>query len=104
FRSRMQNMRSITKTNVHQSVCVAALAALTLVLTGCGQKDQRLDRGKAETSVSSTQHAAATVSSSPTLSDFPVPPKPADASALVARGEEVYAQNCASCHGEKGDG
>jgi hypothetical protein len=44
----MQNMRSNTKTNVHRPVCVVTtLASLMLVLSGRGQKEQRLDQSKA---------------------------------------------------------
>lgn len=39
-----------------------------------------------------------------TFSDFPVPGKPAVTPDLLARGKQVYAQNCAACHGENGDG
>jgi len=105
----MQNMRNKTKTNDHRAarltmVPAALILAGAVFLNGCGQKDQRLDAGKTGTSPGSAAHAGATVSSSPTLSDFPIPPKPAETPDLVAHGKEVYAQNCASCHGEKGNG
>lgn len=107
----MRNMQSKTKPNNYRSVCIATpLAAMTIatlvLFSGCGQKDQRPDQTKAGTSTIPAQHADAGASpqAAPTFSDFSVPPKPADAQALVAHGKEVYAQNCASCHGERGDG
>jgi mono/diheme cytochrome c family protein len=39
-----------------------------------------------------------------TFSDAPVPPKPEPAARLIEHGKTVYAQNCAACHGIKGDG
>jgi mono/diheme cytochrome c family protein len=35
---------------------------------------------------------------------FEAPEPPAVSADLVAKGREVYQQNCASCHGERGDG
>ena len=39
-----------------------------------------------------------------TFSDLPVPVKPEVTPELVAKGKAVYEQNCAACHGVKGDG
>jgi mono/diheme cytochrome c family protein len=39
-----------------------------------------------------------------TFSDLPVPVKPEVTAELVAKGKAVYEQNCAACHGVKGDG
>ncbi len=39
-----------------------------------------------------------------TFSDLPVPPKPEVTPQLIEHGKSVYAQNCAVCHGVKGDG
>ena len=39
-----------------------------------------------------------------TFSDFAVPAKPAVTPDLLARGKQVFDQNCASCHGERGEG
>ena len=38
-----------------------------------------------------------------TFSDLPVPPKPPVTPEFVARGKFLYEQNCAACHGVKGD-
>jgi len=107
----MHNMQSKTKSDHHGlSFCIAtALASVTLAilvfLSGCGQNNQQVDGNKANTATNATPRADAALNpSSPTFSDFPVPLKPADTQALIAHGKEVYAQNCASCHGEKGDG
>lgn len=39
-----------------------------------------------------------------TFSDLPVPPQPEVTPQLIEHGKSVYAQNCAVCHGVKGDG
>ena len=39
-----------------------------------------------------------------TFSDLPVPPKPEVTAAFIDHGKNVYAQNCAACHGIEGDG
>jgi len=39
-----------------------------------------------------------------TFSDFPVPPRPAVTPEFVTHGKDVFDQNCAACHGAKGDG
>src|SRR5690242_19927953 len=39
-----------------------------------------------------------------TFSDLPVPPKPETTPQIVEHGKSVYLQNCAACHGVKGDG
>src|SRR5690348_13929706 len=81
---------------------LAAVALGSLVLlSGCRQNDQGVDQNKIGASTNSILRADAAPSSTPTFSDFPVPPKPANTQALVAHGKDVYAQNCASCHGEK---
>jgi mono/diheme cytochrome c family protein len=44
------------------------------------------------------------ISGSPSFSDFAVPPKPEVTPAFLKHGQELYAQNCAACHGANGDG
>jgi len=83
------------------------LTIVALFLSGCGQKNQSLDPKSTGPSANPTQRADASTSSAdtpPTFSNFPVPQKPGNPQALLAHGKEVYAQNCASCHGEHGDG
>ena len=77
---------------------------LAFVLVGCDQKAPfaTTQTGKAELAKAPVPAGAALAA--PTLSDFPVPPKPADPAMLLQRGKQVYSQNCASCHGDKGDG
>ncbi|HWH69562.1 MAG TPA: c-type cytochrome, partial [Candidatus Sulfotelmatobacter sp.] len=82
--------------NAVPKLLVLGLAA---VLAGCDQKPS-----------SSTPPSAAKDSAAPapspakvTFSDFPVAPKPVVTPELVAHGKQIYAQNCAACHGEKGD-
>jgi mono/diheme cytochrome c family protein len=109
----MQNIQSKTKPEHSWSVCIATwfatmmLTTLVIFLSGCSQKKRSPDPSKAETSAIPTPTANAAGTSTqapPTFSDFPVPAKPADTEALVTHGKEVYAQNCASCHGQQGDG
>ncbi|MFI7427687.1 c-type cytochrome [Micromonospora sp. NPDC049836] len=40
----------------------------------------------------------------PSLANAPVAPAPATAAPAPAAGEELYRQNCASCHGDQGQG
>lgn len=40
----------------------------------------------------------------PSFSEFPLAPKPSVSDALLAQGKKVFDDNCAVCHGEKGDG
>ena len=39
-----------------------------------------------------------------TFSELPVPPKPEVTPELLTHGKSIYLQNCAACHGVKGDG
>jgi mono/diheme cytochrome c family protein len=50
------------------------------------------------------QDAGPAAAHTPTFLDVTVPPHPAPTAATLARGKELYAVNCAHCHGEKGDG
>src|SRR5512140_3756309 len=78
-----------------------ALAGITAVLLGCKpehdpvQKPQSSDRTAAP-----VQSQEAKV----TFSTFQVPAEPAATPEVLAHGKEVYDQNCAACHGAKGDG
>jgi mono/diheme cytochrome c family protein/plastocyanin len=70
-------------------------------LTGCGSRRDSTGPSPAQ------EAAAASVSTrtpKPKFSDFPVPPQPSVTPELLARGKQVYSQNCAACHGERGDG
>lgn len=104
----MQKMLSLERWKksgwVAPSLVLPALAlAGGLVLVGCGQKNslptQATDDGKEKLAA-----AASAVPPAYAFSDFPVPSKPADERRMVERGKIVYGQNCASCHGTKGDG
>jgi mono/diheme cytochrome c family protein/plastocyanin len=79
------------------------LIALTLALTACDQKPSGEPAKPSTTAVPATTPAAAGTAKV-TFLDLPIAPKPASSQELLARGKQVYSQNCASCHGEKGDG
>lgn len=72
-------------TVIGASIAIAALAA------GCGKHEGA---------------PTATTAAAPVLSwtHFEVPPEPPVTPELIAHGREVFETNCASCHGEKGDG
>ncbi len=81
-----------------------SIFALAGALAGCGQKadaPRPAPQGAAEKAKPATAAATAT---KVTFSDFKVPPQPPATPELVGRGKQIYLQNCASCHGEKGDG
>lgn len=68
---------------------LALVIATALTATGCEQRQ-----------------ALAPSSQAPILSwtHFEVPPQPPTTPELVAQGKQVFAENCASCHGPKGEG
>jgi mono/diheme cytochrome c family protein len=105
---RMQKMLSLNRWKktgaVAPSVLLPCLGLAAGVLwVGCGQNnptptqhtDAGAERGAAQ---------ASSVQPTYTFSDFPVPAKPGDERTLIERGKIIYGQNCASCHGGKGDG
>jgi mono/diheme cytochrome c family protein len=74
--------------------CVpACLLALALGATGCDRQASRSD------SAGPTAQAEPTPIS---WTHFEVPPPPPLTPELLARGKDVFAQNCASCHGASG--
>src|SRR5829696_8830120 len=74
---------------------------VAVALSGCGQKDPA--RSGPEPAASRPA-SAAVAHATATFSDFPVAPKPAVTPELLARGKQLYAQNCEACHGAKGNG
>jgi len=80
--------------------------SFALFLSGCERKSQTTvpDDSRPGANASHSADAGTPAAQAQTLSDFPVPPRPADEQKLIQHGKEVYAQNCASCHGERGDG
>ena len=77
-----------------------AVLALAGMLAGCGQKPNT-EHPAPQTKA--TMPPAPAGASKVTFSTFPVPPKPAMTPEFIAQGKEIYLQNCASCHGDKGD-
>ncbi len=86
---------------VKMILTLSVLAGLALAISGCKPAANRAETSKQAKSTAATQAIAI---AKITFSDFPVPPKPAMTPDLVERGKVVYSQNCAACHGEKGDG
>lgn len=72
-------------------IAVAAVISTALMLAGCGKHESVSPQAAAAPPILSWTH-------------FAVPPKPSVTPALVAHGREVFESNCASCHGEKGEG
>jgi mono/diheme cytochrome c family protein len=68
-------------------------------MTGCNQQ-----RANGPAPESASRQEAKPPIRAATFLDFAAAPKPEVTPALLARGKTLYAQNCAACHGEKGDG
>ncbi len=77
-----------------------SLAVPALLLLGCKKEQPAEATQAAAGKAPSAQSQEAKV----TFSSFPVPTEPSATPELLAHGKEVYEQNCASCHGTKGDG
>lgn len=78
-----------------------AFAAMAILLLGCKPEGHPVQKAQTpDTASPDVQAPKAKV----TFSTFPVRPEPAASAEEVAHGKEVYEQNCASCHGAKGDG
>jgi mono/diheme cytochrome c family protein len=87
--------------NLNLSTAILSFSAMAL-LAGCGQ--QGADRKASVKPAVGKPSAAKPVSGSPAFTEFLVPPKPEVTADLLARGKNVYAQNCIACHGVNGDG
>src|ERR1044071_6068500 len=74
------------------------LIAFVLVTQGCGQRNDPPSH-KPE-----TQPVAPAPLVRVAFSDLPISPKPQVTSASLDRGKQIYSENCAACHGAKGDG
>ena len=72
------------------------------LLAGCGRKAS--DQKPQANTAAAKSNSAKPVSGSPPFTEFLVPPKPEVSPDLLARGKNVYAQNCVACHGVNGDG
>jgi mono/diheme cytochrome c family protein len=86
------------KMKINRSISILAGLAL---LAGCkpsAEQQASLKVVKSPTAVSLPAPARMT------FSDLPVPPKPGVTPQFIEHGKSVYAQNCAACHGLKGDG
>jgi cytochrome c oxidase cbb3-type subunit 2 len=79
------------------------LCFLTAMLIAAGCSEQKSNEQKPAASAQA-EAATAKLAAAATFSDFPVPAKPAVTPDFVAHGKDLYLKNCASCHGEKGDG
>ncbi len=86
---RTQNSRYLP---LRHLAAAAGLLAIVFLLTGCDPGEKG----------AGTAVAAAPAALS--WSHFEPPPSPELSAQLQARGKELFADNCASCHGEGGDG
>ena len=77
---------------------IACLMVLLIVGQGCGPAE----KGTSAKPRTSTPATAAAVRVA--FSDLAAPPKPDVTPQFIEHGKVVYAQNCAACHGLKGDG
>ena len=86
------------KTIIIRSIPVIAGLAL---LAGCKPSaDHSATAPQAKSPTAIPLHVTAHV----TFSDLPVSPKPEVTPEFIEHGKSIYAQNCAACHGLKGDG
>lgn len=82
-----------------ESVGLLLATSLAALLSGCGDQQPP----PKQTARPAPHATAPPARAKATFLDFPVPAKPAVTPALVAHGKEVYEENCAACHGAKGD-
>jgi mono/diheme cytochrome c family protein len=77
-------------------------AGVALLGSGCNPaSEQKETPQRAKQSATSS---AAPSTAKVTFSDLPVPPKPEVTVQFIEQGKSIYLQNCAACHGAKGDG
>ncbi len=74
-------------------VVATSVSTLLLVLCGCGGSQQP----------ASSSGDKATANEAISWTHFDVPQAPADLAVLASQGSQLFAENCASCHGQKGD-
>src|SRR5687768_10920701 len=77
------------------------IVGVAVALSGCGQKDPT---HSGSDSAASQPASAVVARAAATFSDLPITPKPPGTPELLARGKQLYAQNCEACHGAKGNG
>lgn len=78
--------------------CTAFLIALLALGQGCGSGE------KTTSPKPKPQATLPTPAIRVSFSELAVPPKPEVTPQFIEHGKTVYAQNCAACHGLKGDG
>lgn len=77
---------------------------LAAALAGCGRSNSTDSSVAGDKPTTPAAAPTAPAASKVTFSEFAVPAKPDVTPELIAHGKQVYDLNCASCHGEKGDG
>jgi mono/diheme cytochrome c family protein len=76
-------------------------AGVMAAVSGCGRGSHPVAQNAADTTSAPARPAAAVAKV--TFSDLPIPPKPVVTPEFIAQGRQVYEQNCAACHGARGD-
>ena len=108
--------------NAHRLGAAFLAACLTFAAAGCGREDDsipnqseasRAIKLKVEADMEKDRlkriaprlaKATAAAAASPTASVAPAPPPDPSAAPVVRPAAELYATNCSSCHGPKGEG
>jgi DMSO reductase family type II enzyme heme b subunit len=87
------------------SIAVAIAAAITVHGCGRGTQPAVLDPpAGAESSIATTNSTDASGSSEAAVESESSPRKQSATESPAASGQQLYAQHCAACHGERGDG
>lgn len=83
-------------------VVVVALSVIPLLLTSCSKKEQETPKSSPAAQPTVEVPSFAERSSIPADGEQGPPGEAASLAGTVARGDTLFAQNCAYCHGPKG--
>jgi mono/diheme cytochrome c family protein len=86
----------------HVLLVGAALLIAALLVTSCGQKEQRTEKSPPSPQPAAQVPSFAERSNIPASGEQGPPGEAASIAGLAARGDTLFAQNCAYCHGPKG--
>jgi mono/diheme cytochrome c family protein len=96
------------KTKVHALICrlvlfgVVGLSVVLLLMTSCSKKEQETPKSQPAGQPAPQVPSFADKSSIPASGQQGPPGEAASLTGVVARGDTLFAQNCAYCHGPKG--